>query len=285
METKNITRSYKKYLGSVVLIIEILIIAGLVYFLIWPKYNQIKSLRDEIDTSQATLKDTASYADYLEELANSTLAVEQEIIDYVLPSENDVITLLVTYQGISRLEKAKVEPLEVSPGDLKLNPSDNNEEANGLLMIPFKLKASVPDRETGESLINEIRSARRLFSIDSLTWKLSPLKEDSQYAKDSEGQDMEFALSTYYFIKPPNRQASRMLVRTGQAQTDFINELKTTKIYEDVLLDNSIIGKTDLFAEDSEGKTEKLIPTPTKNTLTSVTPSPSVIIASPSGSL
>lgn len=217
----------------------------IVYFFI-PSYHEILQLRDDIDLKKADLLDKTEYAQYLAQLADSTLNVEEDVINYALPSENDVITLLVTYEGLAKGDGVEVSPISLAPGVLE--DKDNKkaareEKTGGTQMVSFSMEVTADDDEAARSLIRAITSTRRIFDIQSLAWAEPTDQADSKLT-------LSLNLVTYYYLEG-NTQSSRALVNQGQEQQSFISQLQNATVFEDLILEGVKLGKEDLFATES----------------------------------
>lgn len=241
----------QQYAGLILLSVSALVGIGIVVQYILPKYDEIQGLRQTIETQKTQRDELVSYVGYLEELASSTLEVEEEIVSYALPSENDVVSLIVTYEGLGKMENVLVSPFNLSPGLIRRSADSSDvsagtgsaEAGDGLLKeLEFEMKIETEDNELALAFIREIYKTRRVFTIKSLTWD-SPTEEDPPDTPIA----ISFQLATYYFASEPIGVASETLVKKGQTQTEFINMLKESKVYEQLVLDSVIVGKEDVF--------------------------------------
>lgn len=256
---KNLIRTYQ---GLVILIGSIVVVVGMVIYVILPKINEITALRDQIKQQIVVRDDLLAYVAYLEELAASTLEVEEDLVNYALPSENDVISLIVTYEGLSRTENILVSPFEFTPG-LVRKSRKNTPKAEQLTTdtestiptaplvseLPFAMAAETEDQQVAIDFLKSIYKTRRVYNIKNLSWTNPDLTKP-----EDKTIDVALSLLTYYYQTPPVGYASRELVNKGKTQTEFIQQLRETSVYEDLVLDAVTVGKLDLFRLDEEVK-------------------------------
>lgn len=240
----------KRYKGVFVVAIEVLILAVAINAFFVPKILDIFALRGEIEQKIVTASETASYMTYLQSLEGSTIDIESDIVHYALPSENDVISLIITYEGLGARSGVELSPLDLSPGlisspsspgaDTKKTQSSNkgksSDVAEGIQSLSFDATAKIDNPDTAEAFIKDIYRARRLFDIKRMSWRT---ENDGTLTLD-----MTF-LAYYYpeqFINP-----SEKLVRKGKQQEQFIQDLNNSVVYDEFILDNVRVGKQDLF--------------------------------------
>lgn len=238
------------YVGFAIFIAQGVILILLVLYFFIPSYTTIMALRGDIDAKDDELLSLSNYANYLQELANSSLAVEEEIIDYALPSENDVVTLILTYEGLAKTEGlTDVSPISLSPGVLRKEKSDIAEGLSGVQEVPFSMEISAEDEEAATTIIDEIGNTQRIFDIVNLTWTV-PLSLDGE-VQSTDAINLSLRLATYYYIEPDIVQSGQAIVEQGQIQQEFIAQIQQAKRFEDLILDGVEVGKEDLMAEAS----------------------------------
>lgn len=234
-----------QYGGVLYTVFIALFVLGLVYFFFIPKYDEIKMLQDTIVQQTKELEETRTYLAYLTELAQSTLGIEQSIIDYAIPSDNDVVSLMVTYEGLSKFPDVNVSPLDISPGLVSSEKIDENKSSDQKgkeqpiepKSFDFTTQAESNNEKNMHDFIHEIYQARRFLTIKSMTLNRDDVKA-------------AFALSlnlSAYYLPPFTVQPSPDLVKKGKDQSAFFEELKNTKLYDQLILDSVGVGKTDLF--------------------------------------
>lgn len=235
-----------KYGGMLYTVFTVLAVIGLIYFFFIPKYEEIKSLRVTIALQEKEASELRTYLAYLVELANSTLAIEQDIIDYALPSDNDVISFIVTYEGLGKFPGVALQPLSITPGLVsasrrrkEMQPTDASEVIeviNEPKRFDFNLNAMVTSEEMFKDFITEIYNTRRFIDIHSTKIMFG----------DDGKLDLSMAASTYY-LPPFTVKSSSYLVKKGKDQIVFFDKLKNSNVYENLVLDGVSVGKTDLF--------------------------------------
>jgi hypothetical protein len=241
----------KEYTTFFAYIIEGIVFVILVVNFFVPSYHEIQELRDTIEIKRSELADVTDYANYLIELAGSAIEVEEEIVNYALPKENDVITLILTYEGLaSQNEDVEVSPISLSPGVLEKEESDTEEEQVGTQMVEFEMQGIAKNEEAAVKLIDEVTKTRRIFDIQTLSWS-EPKEKKNENANDTE-ITLDISLNTYYYLKTTER-SSRSLVKQGQGQQQFITQLRNATVFEDLILEGVELGKEDLFAKESTG--------------------------------
>src|SRR3989338_9670223 len=133
---KTTREQINEYGGMMYLVFIILTVISMVYFFFLPKYQEIKALKATIATQEKEAAELTSYLAYLVDLANTTLEVEQDIIDYALPSENDVISFIVTYEGLGKFPGVELSPLSITPGLVRSSRPKEN-QPDGPKEIPI----------------------------------------------------------------------------------------------------------------------------------------------------
>ncbi len=247
-----------RYGGVILLSISVIIGIGIIVQYILPKYDEVQGLRATIETQKTQRDELLSYVAYLEELASTTLEIEEAVVNYALPSENDVVSLIVTYEGLSQTENVRVSPFDLTPGLIRRNTREENTSDTNAVVDPgiesvetggievkelaFEMDIETDDIDTALSFIREIYKTRRVFNIKSLVWT-NPNDEGSE----DEPITVAFKLATYYYETEPAGIASRDLVQKGKTQNNFIDTLKESKVYEQLVLDSVLVGKEDLF--------------------------------------
>ena len=264
-----------RYIGLIVLGLLTVIGIYVIWSYIFPKYQEIQGVRAEIEILTAKREDLTTYVAYLHELETTTLPLEEELVSYALPSENDVISLIVTYEGLSKTPDVEVSPFDLSPGLIKTT-EENGEgtivrgniptpEASGSTgtesqELEFDMEARTEKPETAIDFINKIHQTRRVFSIKSLTWQ-NPA--DDANVEDGDKIVLTMSLGTYYYSSSPKVTGSAELVNKGKTQGDFISKLTNTTIFDALILDSVEVGKEDLFTLGDSNVT----PTPRPNPL------------------
>ncbi|MCR4263829.1 MAG: hypothetical protein NUV98_03895 [Candidatus Roizmanbacteria bacterium] len=238
----------REYVGFTVLIIEGVILIVLITNFFVPTYNKIMALRAEIAQKETELSSLSGYANYLVELAGSSLAVEEEIVNYALPSENDVVTLIVTYEGLAKTENLEeVSPISLSPGVLQQETEAVEEGQSGVQQVEFSMEITANDGDAANTIIQEITNTSRIFDILDLTWTVPEVQE----GESTESVDLVIDLATYYYIQPVNIPIGQSIVEQGQEQLEFIAQLQQATRFEDLILDGVEVGKEDLMATTS----------------------------------
>jgi len=293
--TEQLVQIARRYLGLVILIITIVGSVFVAWRFVIPRVYEIRDLRAKIERDKTKQEDLANYASYLEKLADATLEVEEGLVNYAIPSENDVISLIVTYEGLSKTEGVTVSPFDVAPGaittteDTSVVPlsvvgseSDANTQTNslldgsggqvldqyGLMELPFKMHVQTEDPDRARAFISEIYQTRRVFTISQLSW-VNPIVSDSLGSSSRSTSDankliqIDLSLSTYYYSHAPRGIGNADLVKKGREQTDFINNLMNTKVYDQLVLESVPTGKEDLFTLYSASGQQYYEPTPT----------------------
>ncbi|MBI4130599.1 hypothetical protein HY468_04735 [Candidatus Roizmanbacteria bacterium] len=246
--TFDVTKNVQNYKTFFLLFVQIALIFGSIRYIFMPNIDQIRTLRNTIVTQELEIQEKQSYLSYLKELASLTLEIEEGVINYALPSENDVITFIVTYEGLGRMENITLMPLSIAPGLIKGEEEQaqtqtqevtqgKEEERPGLHEFEFEMEATTQEVDSALAFIKELYSARRVFNISELTWVNNEEEDDIA---------LSVMLTTYYFM-PPKIKPSAQLVKEGREQGEFIEQLKQTKVYEEVVLDGITGGKQDLF--------------------------------------
>ena len=168
--TSDIQTTLRDYVGIMVFITEGIIFILLVVNFFVPTYQKIVALRAEISQKETELASLSSYANYLVELAISSLAVEEEIINYALPSENDVVTLIVTYEGLAKMEGLEeVSPISLAPGVLQQEKEAIEEGQTGVQQVLFAMEIKAENEEAADAIIQEITNTSRIFDILNLS--------------------------------------------------------------------------------------------------------------------
>jgi hypothetical protein len=261
MKSSKVLITYiSRYIGVVILVVTSIAAVGIVWKYIVPKVQEVQTMREEIETLKKKRTDLATYVQYLNQLASSTLEIEQALVNYALPSENDVISLIVTYEGLSKTEGVDVSPFSFTPGLIRKAKTEtdttNQMGENGagestspeIKPLDFTMEVSTEKSETALNFIQKIHNTRRVFSIKSLTWK-NPLVTSSSQGTDNE-ITISMNISTFYYPKAPQVLGSADLVNKGKTQTAFIDKLNQTMIFDSLVLDSVQVGKQDFFTLD-----------------------------------
>jgi hypothetical protein len=244
-----VKEAVKDYTSFIAYIIEGFVFLILVFNFFVPSYHEIQDLNETIETKKNELSDLTEYANYLTQLADSAIDIEEEIVNYALPGENDVITLILTYEGLaSQNEDVEVSPISLSPGVLEQGESDTEEDLGGTQTVEFEMEGKAKNEEAALKLIEEITKTRRIFDIQSLSWS------EPKDTKDDDDENVEItlniSLATYYYLKTKDI-SSRSLVKQGQGQQEFISQLRSATVFEDLILEGIELGKEDLFIKES----------------------------------
>src|SRR3989344_65314 len=246
--TSDIQTTLRDYVGIMVFITEGIIFILLVVNFFVPTYQKIVALRAEISQKETELASLSSYANYLVELASSSLAVEEEIINYALPSENDVVTLIVTYEGLAKMEGLEeVSPISLAPGVLQQEKEAIEEGQTGVQQVLFAMEIKAENEEAADAIIQEITNTSRIFDILNLSWTVPEVQE----GENTESVDLVIDLATYYYIQPPNIVSGQAIVEQGKSQIEFISKLQQARRFEDLILDGVEVGKEDLMETTS----------------------------------
>ncbi|MBI4137135.1 hypothetical protein HY469_03675 [Candidatus Roizmanbacteria bacterium] len=236
------------FLGFGVLIAEAVILIVLVVNFFVPSYQKIIALRAEISQKEGELLSLSEYSNYLTELANSSLALEEDIVNYALPSENDVVTLILTYEGLAKTENLEdVSPISLEPGVLRQEQTAIKEGQVGVQQVQFSMEITAADEEAAQTVIRELTNTRRIFDIVSLSWVVPEVQEGGS----AESIDLVLDLATYYYIQPLNVSSGQSVVQQGQQQQEFIAQLQQTTRFEDLILDGVEVGKENLMETTS----------------------------------
>lgn len=286
---KQATTYLARFVGVIVLV-TLTIIAGIVIWkYILPKYQEIQATRAEIDTLQTKRTQLTSYVAYLHELETTTLPFEEELVNYAIPSENDVISLIVTYEGLAKTPDVKVSAFDLAPGLIQSdNPTTNDavairagepvaasdDEANGTQSqeLEFSMEVKTEKPETALDFITKIHQTRRIFTIKQLSWS-NP--EEGQTENDN--IILTLNLGTHYYPSTPQIVGSEALVNKGKQQGDFIARLNSSTVYDALVLDAVEVGKEDLFTLESNNITPTPQPNPTPIQTLETTPTTTVI--------
>ena len=224
-----------------------------------PKVQDVLALREEISMKEIELADKQEYAAYLERLEGDPIKFESDVVNYALPSKNDVISLIITYEGLGRQDGIIVSPLDISPGlisdepppaisesepepeeGLSFSSSPSPKPAQGLKELAFLMNVEAKDKETAIEFLKDVYKVRRMFTIDNMSWEVT----------ETNAILMKLAVRTFYY---PHLDilGSKELVQGGIAQETFINELTQTVTYDDYILDSVRVGKDNLFSYSS----------------------------------
>ena len=238
-----------------------------------PKVQDVLALREEISMKEIELADKQEYAAYLERLEGDPIKFESDVVNYALPSKNDVISLIITYEGLGRQDGVIVSPLDISPGLIsdepppvfsksELEPEEGlsldkvitdvalpdettsspppPKPAQGLKELAFLMNVEAKDKETAIEFLKDVYKVRRMFTIDNMSWEVT----------ETNAILMKLAVRTFYY---PHLDilGSKELVQGGIAQETFINELTQTVTYDDYILDSVRVGKDNLFSYSS----------------------------------
>lgn len=270
------TKYLSKYIGFVVLSVLTILSGVVIWKYIWPKYQEIQAIRAEIVTLTTKQSKLTTYVAYLKELEMTTLPLEEALVNYALPSENDVISLIVTYEGLSKTPDIEVSPFDFAPGLIQKTKTDKNgvtsvettASADGSELattqsreLEFQMEAKIEKPEVALDFINKIHQTRRLFSIKSLTWK-NPIKGSSD--ENSKKINLTLNLGTYYYPSIPQVSGSEELVNKGREQGDLIAKLTNTTVFDALILESVEVGKEDFFTLVTGAKTQLApVPNPT----------------------
>lgn len=253
-----------RYVGLIVF--GVLTIVGI--YVIWsfivPKYQEIQAIRREVADLTQKRDELTAYVAYLHELETTTLPFEEELVNYAIPSENDVISLIVTYEGLSKTPDMEVSPFDLTPGLITSTDPNAKEKAQGGAItsgqsgqtgtqsreLEFRMEAKTLKPEVAMQFLGQIHKTRRVFTIKSLIWQ-NPLKENANDASDRDKIILSFNLGTYYYPTAPTVAGSAELVNKGKTQGNFISQLSSTTIYDGLILESVPVGKEDLFTKDT----------------------------------
>lgn len=244
---KKIIRTYGGLLTLVSLYAVFFILSALY---IVPNIREIPALRKSLVDQETELRETSAYARYLEELSHTGLQAEEELVNYALPSENDVISFITTYVGISKQSQITVEPIVYSPGLLSSEkdplPQELRDSAfaykakslSGLQTIPFTMQARAENADAAERFIRTIHQTRRIFDIQQIDW----VQEDSGSIL------LTFVIHTYYYL-PDLKTVNTSLVEKGRMNDQaLLDKLRQMVMYDTLVFEPIQVGKRDLFA-------------------------------------
>lgn len=270
---KPITKYLSRYIGVIVLSVLSVVSIYVGWSYIWPKYQEIQMTRDEIKALSTQKEELTNYVAYLHELETTSLPFEEELVNYAIPSENDVISLIVTYEGLAKTPDVVVSPFDLSPGLIQSSkkseddPFGTQPDESGLAPsgvgtsqskeLEFSMQMETEKPEIALDFINSIHKTRRLFNIKSLLWE----NPDKSKDPNNDTITLSIELGTYYYQGSPKVSGSAELVNRGRTQTDFIAALNATTIYDALILDTVEVGKEDLFVLGDA----VVVPTPQPN--------------------
>lgn len=241
-----------------------------------PKIQDVLTLREDINAGQMELDDKIEYAQYLQRLEGEPIKLEGDIVNYALPSKNDVVSLIITYEGLGRQEGMVLAPLDISPGLIsdeedeqdssaikELTPSieESDEESpeedaetvvvsdapanvkrapkppvSRLKDVVFLMSIVADERDTAIRFLQDVYGTRRVLSIDNMSWQINNEKKIA----------MKLSVRAYYYTDP-SHVATAELVRSGMVNDGFIDELKNAVTYDQYVLDTVAVGKENLF--------------------------------------
>lgn len=275
---KPVTQYFARYIGFIVLGIMTVIGGIVIWKYIVPKYQEIQITRAEIDSLRTNRDTLTTYVAYLHELENTTLALEKELVNYAIPSENDVISLIVTYEGLSKIPDVSVSSFDLSPG-LISSGKDSEENTTDVAIrageppaagveqsgteskeLEFKMEVKVEDPQVALDFISKIHQTRRVFTIKNLNWQ-NPVDEGN--SDDDQNITLLIEIGTRYYPSNPQISGSADLVNRGKEQGDFIAKLNNTTVYDALVLDTVPVGKDDMFTFENSGVTPTPRPNPT----------------------
>lgn len=234
---KRVFRKYQDFFYPVAILLVILVSLRIYFF---PSLTEVFALRDKIATKQRELNDTAAYFSYLESVTSAAVVAEEEVVNYALPDEKNTITLLVTLEGIAKAAGAQVsKAISLRPGALSSaeETTATNAKKETKDVLPLEMEVLVENVDQSQLFLSEIYKARRVLEITDLRWDL--LKDNRIRLK--------VGMNAFYL---PSQQvkATRSLAESVQQQSALVTQLGQTKIYEDVVINGSSLGKNDPFS-------------------------------------
>lgn len=215
-----------------------------------PKYQDIVAWRQKIPDQKEEAADLFNYLTYLKKLAANPGNIEENVVNYALPKDKDVATLIITYEGLSKLEKVTVDPLTIQAGVISedqegmgsvTKTASPEEEKNRFepQVIDFKMTAKSTELDALKKLMDEILATRRVLEIKDVTLNFD----------DKDNKKIDFSLIAYYFPNPnPQKSSSRLATINYD---DLVSKLSEAKVYEQAVLTDVETGKEDLFSEEN----------------------------------
>jgi len=229
-------KEYKDFLYPL-FILGLLLVLFKGFFL--PKAGEIIFLREERKRMENKVNELTSYLSYLQNLKFSSLPIEEEIVNYALPSEKNIISVIVAFEGLGKIEGVSLEPFSLKPGIISQGKRKGKEKQapSKVQEIVFEMRAKAEDEQAAKKLLEKILVSRRTLAIKSLKWSL-----------DREGKiNLNLSLLAYYL---PNFtvDVSQKLVKEGDSRRAFLEKLKQTESYEEKISETTAAGKEDLFS-------------------------------------
>lgn len=206
----------------------------LLKFFFLPKLFEVFKLRESIERQKTEIEDLASYLNYLKEAASYSLAVEEEAVNYALPYEKNVISLMATFDGLGKIEGTTLSPVSLKPG---LISKEEEKEEEKVEEIAFEMEATAEDKESAKKLLQEIYLTGRILEIKDLKWSTI----------EDEKIKLNVSSVAYYWPKL-KAKPSQKLLEARENQASILEKLRQTKIYEEGVLESVSSGKEDLFS-------------------------------------
>lgn len=199
-----------------------------------PKLFEVVKLRESMERQKTEIQDLTSYLNYLQEAASYSLIIEEETVNYALPYEKNIISLMATFDGLGKIEGITLSPLNLKPG--LISKEDKEEEAIG--EIPFEMEATAENKEQAKKFLQEIYLTTRILEIKDLKWSVV----------EEEKIKLNVSLLAYYWPNKSEVKTSQEAFRGREDEASVLEKLRQTKIYEEGVLEDVPFGKEDLFS-------------------------------------
>lgn len=241
MNYRRYLRQYKDLLYPVLVVI---LLFTMVKYFFQPKISDILTWRDEIKSQEEEIQELSLYINYLKELADSTLEIEEEAVNYALPEDKGVVSLIVTYDGLSNIEEVELNPFTIKAGVITDEEEDRRARSSQKEIVPgeprelsFDMKGTTEFMNSAKNFINEILSTRRIFEIEDLEWDF----------KDDGRVDMQYSLVAFYLPDPKPRSTVRQQ-KDNEEILKIVSRISQAKVYEEEVLEAVPLGKENLFS-------------------------------------
>lgn len=244
----NYQRYLRQYRDLFYPILVVILIFVMVKYFFQPKIADIFAWRDDIKRQEGEMQELSSYLNYLKQLAESTLEIEEEAVSYALPEDKGVVSLIVTYDGLSTIEEVELEPFTIKAGVIakeedktRTKPSLEKIAPGEARRLAFDMQGTAEAMDSAKNFINEILSTRRIFEIEDLAWDF----------KDDGKVDMKYSLAAFYLPDPKPRSSVREQKDNEQIRK-IISRISLAKVYEEEVLEPVPLGKENLFSRSDD---------------------------------
>jgi hypothetical protein len=232
---------FSVYRPWILLVVNVLILAFSINQFFIPTISDIQTLREDISVLQDSVNEKSSYSSYLGSLANAKLPEEQEIVHYALPSTNDIISIIVSYEGFNRLPGITLDPFDIRPGIINASQgspslSSGVQVQEAVSETSFDLRVTADNFDRVIDFVNAVHNNRRAMNIKRLSWETI---SDQQIR-------MSVSLVTYYYNRGDVKSSSALVLK-GKDQQAFIDQLENTVVYGNYILDSVPVGKRNLM--------------------------------------